>query len=250
MFFGTGSGSGSDGAESNEGIDTTAATPAPWDILFDSIATDFGLNSTHQLVLAYRVGEGRDYKAFMYAGGCKATSSENTAIDGIDYSVKNETASGANGLDNLTLSYSFDAASITKSNIWVNDTNTLELCMVLQLILGYNPTIPPASGFEDLVIIEDMRNITIAFDLGVDFSIEGNVTLAGATVNTLQQNSSLASFITAFRCSGLGTNEVGSALTPNAELVICMKSLYPDEVEIDEIVSMVSTLHDPARRKH
>ena len=84
-----------------------------------------------------------------------------------------------------------------------------------------------------------MRNITIDFDFDVDFEIEDGVDLAGATIAAEQQNTSLSEFITAFKCSGLGSAEDTAALAPNTELSVCIKSVS-DEVIIDEIVSMVS----------
>lgn len=84
-----------------------------------------------------------------------------------------------------------------------------------------------------------MRNITVEFDMGVDFSVEGDVALDGATVNANQENATLDSFIAAFKCDGFGSNEDNSALAPNAELSLCITSMS-DEVRIDKIVSMAS----------
>lgn len=85
-----------------------------------------------------------------------------------------------------------------------------------------------------------MRNVTIDLDLDADFSIPGNITLVGATINAVQQNTSLSEFITAIKCSGLGTAEDDSPLAPNTELKVCIKS-NSKEVVIDTIVSMVSS---------
>jgi len=84
-----------------------------------------------------------------------------------------------------------------------------------------------------------LRNISVDFDFDVNFDIEDGVDLAGARIQNEQQNTSLSDFFLAFKCTGLGTDEDTTALQPNAELSVCVKSVSPEEVEIDEIVSVV-----------
>lgn len=97
-------------------------------------------------MLAYQVGKGREIVSKLYAGGCKSGSSTSTDITGIEITGSNTTEDGSNGLDKLTLSYTFDTAKLTNSNIWYNDTATVELCQVLQLKLD-------VQGDEDYIIV-------------------------------------------------------------------------------------------------
>ena len=113
---------------------SSSPTRTPWDIKFQSIITNFGLNSTNQLVVDYRVGK-QTFASELYARGCQSTSSKNTAISGIGVSKTLTSDHDTDGMKNITLSYSFDTANITTSNIWSTENNTtkIELCQVAQL---------------------------------------------------------------------------------------------------------------------
>jgi len=212
------------------GAPTSSPTPNPWQISFIEMRPNFGANSVEELELDYQVARGCAVVHALYAGNCNPNTNP-VAINGLQYNVTNTTGTPSNGMEPLTLSYSFDKSSITGSNIWNNNETKIELCQVVQLTAA-GPNGP-------MVIIEDLRNITVDFDMGVDFSIDGNVNLTGADINNEQQNTSLSEYVTAFKCNGLGTPKNTDPLAPNTELNVCIESAS-SSVQIDKIVNMVS----------
>ena len=93
---------------------------------------------------------------------------------------------------------------------------------------------------DDLVITEDIRDVTIGINSFMNFSV--GVNLVGAIVNTVNQTSSLADFIYAYICSGDDTmKEFGEdfELAPNEDLHVCFMSKSTN-VEISKVTSMVS----------
>jgi len=212
------------------GAPTSSPTPNPWQISFIEMRPNFGANSVEELELDYQVGRGRDVVHALYAGNCNPNTNP-VAINGLQYNVTNTTGTPSNGMEPLTLSYSFDKSSITGSNIWNKNETKIELCQVVQL------TAEGRNG--RMVITEDLRNITVDFDMGVNFSIDGNVNLTGADINNEQQNTSLSEYVTAFKCNGLGTPKNTDPLAPNTELNVCIESAS-SSVQIDKIVNMVS----------
>ena len=93
---------------------------------------------------------------------------------------------------------------------------------------------------DDLVIKEDIRDVTIGINSFLNFSL--GVDLVGATVNAVNQTTSLADFISAYICSGDDAMEgfdEDFELVPNQDLHVCFMSKSID-VEISNVISMVS----------
>ena len=94
---------------------------------------------------------------------------------------------------------------------------------------------------EDLVIIEDIRDVTIGINSFLNFSLV--VDLVGAIVYAENQTASLANFIHAYICSGDDTMkgvDKDFELEPNENLHVCFMSKSID-VEISKVTSMVSS---------
>lgn len=92
---------------------------------------------------------------------------------------------------------------------------------------------------EDLVIVEDIRDVTIGINSFLNFSL--GVDLVGAIVNAVNQTTSLADFIYAYICSGDDAMEEiddDFELEPNEDLHVCFMSESTD-VEISQVTSMV-----------
>ena len=92
---------------------------------------------------------------------------------------------------------------------------------------------------EDLVIVEDIRDVTIGINSFLNFSL--SVDLVGAIVNAVNQTTSLANFICAYSYSGDDTMkgfDEEFELRPNEDLHVCFVSKSIN-VEISKVTSMV-----------
>ena len=91
-----------------------------------------------------------------------------------------------------------------------------------------------------LVIQEDIRNITIDFDLFANFTI--GVNLTGAAINEANDRADLEGYIDAYYCNGddekMKELQAGTKLQPNEEMGIYIICGLTD-IEIKEITLMV-----------
>jgi len=136
-------------------------------------------------------------------------------------------------ISTLELGYDVNKSLIATSNIWNDTTSQIKFCQVLQLV-------EEASQMEeDLVIVEDIRDVTIGINSFLNFSL--GVDLVEAIVYAVNQTSSLADFIYAYICSGddamKGFDE-DFELEPNENLNVCFMSKSTN-VEISKVTSMV-----------
>ena len=133
-----------------------------------------------------------------------------------------------------------NTSSIAESSAWNGTSNELEVCQIVRLFL-------PASesgGNGKMVLAEDIRQIKIAFDMTADFNITAG--LAAATVSNETATTDVSSFVRAYKCNTDDpVTEDNSALGPNDELSVCVVSEAPNEVNVEEIVTMVSKLTHP-----
>ena len=209
---------------------------------------NFTLGSSDEVILTYEIGSAREYDTQLYAKGCKSGSEGNhgdrvdididggillTPKDGIDDKAP---TSPQSMMSKLTLTYDFNNTALARSNIWNNEASKIELCQVVQLT--YDTQEP---NTDPLVIVEDIRNVTIDFDLFANFTIDGNITLAAATINANNATTDVDSYVDAFRCDGTEMNKVDIDLKPNDELFVCIQSTSAD-IEIAKLDSMVSIM--------
>ena len=73
-----------------------------------------------------------------------------------------------------------------------------------------------------MVIIEDIREIEIDFDLKADFNFTNG--LGAATAKAVNGSTSADSYVNAYKCNGLTFSNDTSALVPNQKLFVCIES--------------------------
>jgi len=212
----------------------------PWEINLKSIRVDFNVSapaSDEDLLLTYEIGKDRKHKSSLYAGPCTDGGRGMPTIMSAGVITKKEdvTMASANShKTTLVLGYDVNKSLIATSNIWNDTTSQIKVCQILQLV-------EKDSQMEDLVIIEDIRDVTIGINSFLNFSLV--VDLVGAIVYAENQTASLANFIHAYICSGDDTMkgvDKDFELEPNENLHVCFMSKSID-VEISKVTSMVSS---------
>jgi len=217
---------------------TTSPTESPpWKIDFKSLSMDFNASTIDEgLILTYEIGKGKIHVSSLYVGPCIDDVRLIPVIKPTGVIAKKEDLimDSANPLmSTLELGYDVNKSLIATSNIWNDTTSQMKFCQVLQLVQN------SSQMEDDLVIIEDIRDVTIGINSFLNFSL--GVDLVGATVNAVNQTTSLADFFSAYICSGDDAmEEVGEdfELEPNEDLYVCFMSKSID-VEISKVTSMV-----------
>jgi len=114
-------------------LQTTASIPN-WDIIYQSLNTNFVQGATDDITITYLIGTYRDYNIELYTNDCE------TAITGMSSLNVIENISRDYELDplhdQLELIIDIDIAEIVSSNIWDDINKTLEFCSVVQLLSG------------------------------------------------------------------------------------------------------------------
>jgi len=135
-------------------------------------------------------------------------------------------------MSTLSIDYDINKTLITGSDFWNNETNKIELCQVVQLTENN----PNAENVEDyFVITEDIRNITITFDLSANFT--AIVELDAGTINSANETTSVEGYIKAFHCDEDEKELIDVKLVPNDQFNVCITS-KDDDVEIANVDSM------------
>ena len=117
----------------------------PWTIDFVDLDANFTVSSDNELSLNYVIGKGREYEALLKQKDCESniTDINITHTDPPARIDKNST------LDSLILAYDIPKDDIASSSIWNNETNKIELCQILNLI------IPATGNTNKMVITQD-----------------------------------------------------------------------------------------------
>jgi len=208
----------------------------PWKIAFISMSMDFNASTIDEgLILTYEVGKGKKLASTLYAGPCLDDERTMPTVNVVTKRQDSIMASANPLMSTLELGYDVNKSLIATSNIWNDTTSQMNVCQVLQLVQN------TSQMEEDLVIIEDIRDVTIGINSFLNFSL--GVDLVGATVNAVNQTTSLADFFSAYICSGDDVmEEVGEdfELEPNEDLHVCFMSKSID-VKISKVTSMVSS---------
>jgi len=112
----------------------TAASIPNWDIIYQSLDTNFVQGATDDITIIYLIGTYRDFNIELYTNDCE------TAITGMSSLNIVENISRDYELDplhdQLELIIDVDIAEIASSNIWDDINKTLEFCSVVQLLSG------------------------------------------------------------------------------------------------------------------
>lgn len=160
--------------EEQSGAPTLSPTPPPtvpaqWDISFLGLLGDFSVDSDYELVVDYEIGINRVYETEIFTRDCSSP------ITGISLNLTTERKPKDIYTEFLSLKYSIDKASITRSNIWNEATDQLQLCQVVRLV-----HLDETGSGPSFVIIEDTRILDIDINLSVNFNMGLVVDLAPA----------------------------------------------------------------------
>ena len=169
----------------------------------------------------YEIGQGRQFDTLLFLKDCTTNVTDIT----INYTEPLLTQTSAN-FSTVTLGYNIDKSMIANSSIWNATSSQIELCQVVQLKEG------------TMVIIEDIRQVTIDFDMLVDYQVTP-IDLGAETTNAGNDTIDVSSYIEACKCDGVSFVCNTAPLVPNSELIVCIKSVSSD-VGIDFLDSMVS----------
>lgn len=199
------------------------ATPSSWDIDFVNVIADFNADSTDELIVEYLVGSDHMINYSLYQKDCT------TAITDIDIiSLASKIPKDSNH-ETLILKHSLDKSMIAQSDIWNEASSEIEICQQVQLIM------PAGENSPEMAITGDSTVLTIAFDLLVQFEIDG-ITLEEADIGSEADSAELAGYIEACKCDNTLTCNT-DALSPTDELLVCIKSKSTD-VKIAYLDSM------------
>ena len=107
----------------------TSAQIGNWDILYQSLETDFQEGVTNEITLDYLIGTGRTFNIDLFDKDCVAP------ITGMNIITTTARMSNVDAdHDGLEIMLDLDKSSITSSNIW--DDSKLEFCIRVQLLSG------------------------------------------------------------------------------------------------------------------
>jgi len=112
-------------------LQTTASIPN-WDIIYQSLDTNFVQGATDVITITYLIGTYRDYNIEIYTNDCETTITGMSSLN----IVENISRELDPLHDQLELTIDVDIAEIASSNIWDDINDTLEFCSVVQLLSG------------------------------------------------------------------------------------------------------------------
>jgi len=164
--------------------------------------------------------------------GCKENVSvENAELVNSTYVVTDYNSTS----QKLTVTHDINKSLLGNSSIYNATTNKLNVCQRIKLVLK---TSDADGSTSNMIIVEDVREIEVDFDLDFDYTIY-DTSLAAATIEQNQTEINFDSYIEAYKCN-LGENYApdNNPLAPNTMLHICIHSLSSD-VLIDALESMV-----------
>ena len=142
-----------------------ASTILDWTLALTNLDSDFSLGSTNEITLEYEIGTGRSsYEVNIFTKGC---------IDPItDIVVFNsDVGEVVEDLQKLNVFLDVDKSALFGSQIWTDATNSLELCVRVDLKSAKNGVIKRLE-----------RNIKLDFDFRVDFTAQNDVNFTKLSV--------------------------------------------------------------------
>ena len=109
----------------------TIAQIGNWDILYQSLETDFQDSVANEITLDYRIGTGRTFNIDLFEKNCVSP------ITGMAITTTPVQTTGVTAdHDQLEIILDLDKSDITSSNIWDDSTKKLEFCVRVQLLSG------------------------------------------------------------------------------------------------------------------
>jgi len=200
-----------------------AADIPSWALAFKSLSSDFAKDSDDEITLKYSVGKDRKVEV-NYLTNCV----DDVAINAT-YTAANSTSDGDDeSLDELELTLDIEKDSIYDSNIWVADTNSLELCVRVELL-------SEATGD---VVKKLERNIQVDLQFETSFETDNEAKFDQISLLSNETNAAVLDYIQACTCN----NKVSFTCNTNSLGVddwinVCVKSTAT-EMEIDYLDSL------------
>lgn len=200
-----------------------AADIPSWALAFKSLSSDFAKDSDDEITLKYSVGKDRKVEV-NYLTNCV----DDVAINAT-YTAANSTSDGDDeSLDELELTLDIEKDSIYDSNIWVADTNSLELCVRVELL-------SEATGD---VVKKLERNIQVDLQFETSFETDNEAKFDQISLLSNETNAAVLDYIEACTCDDkisftCNTNSLGVDDWIN----VCVKSTAT-EMEIDYLDSL------------
>lgn len=106
----------------------TIAQIGNWDILYQSLATNFQHTVDNEITLSYRIGKNRTFNVALFDKDCVSSI---TGMSVIPTATRTPAVSVTH--DGLTIMLNLDKTVITSSNIW-EDNSRLQFCIAVQLL--------------------------------------------------------------------------------------------------------------------
>ena len=185
-----------------------------WALAFKSLSSDFAKDSDDEITLKYSVGKDRKVEV-NYLTNCV----DDVAINAT-YTAANSTSDGDDeSLDELELTLDIEKDSIYDSNIWVADTNSLELCVRVELL-------SEATGD---VVKKLERNIQVDLQFETSFETDNEAKFDQISLLSNETNAAVLDYIQACTCN----NKVSFTCNTNSLGVddwinVCVKSTATD----------------------
>ena len=114
-------------------LQTTASIPN-WDIIYQSLNTNFVQGATDDITITYLIGTYRDYNIELFTNDCETAITEMSSLNIVENISRDYELDPLH--DQLELTIDVDIAEIASSNIWDDINDTLEFCSVVQLLSG------------------------------------------------------------------------------------------------------------------
>ena len=99
-----------------------------WDIIYQSLATNFQHTVDNEITLNYRIGKDRTFNVALFDKGCVGPITGMSVIP-----TTTRTPGLSANHDGLTIMLNLDKSAITSSNIW-DDNSRLQFCVSVQLL--------------------------------------------------------------------------------------------------------------------
>ena len=112
----------------------TTASIVNWDLIYQSVDTDFREGTTDDITLTYMIGAQREYSIELYASDCETSI---TGMPSLSMVPKISQDYELHPLhDQLDVVIDINFTEITSSNIWDESNDTLKFCSVVHLLSG------------------------------------------------------------------------------------------------------------------
>mmetsp|Transcript_17228 Transcript_17228/g.24377 ORF Transcript_17228/g.24377 Transcript_17228/m.24377 type:complete len:551 (-) Transcript_17228:144-1796(-) len=136
-----------------------------WTLKFNGFSSEFRRGEQYEISLDYSIGTGREsFEITPMETGCKTE---------LDIVGKDQTLSdAADGVQEMKIFLDLDKAGLVNSPIWNNVTNSVEMCMRIELKSG------------DMVIKRDERDIQVNLDFRVEFNTIEDVNMTQLSLPT------------------------------------------------------------------